>query len=857
MTASPHPSAPAAHTVHFGPARFQWLTPRMVRMEWVASGDFDDRATLAVCNRNMPRVAFRKTVRGKRLTLRSSGVTVRFRDDGRPFSGENLSVSFRCNGRSARWTPASRAGGNLGATLRTLDRVRGDQAQQKVVENGHTVFRGWKRVNLGEGFLSRDGWARVDESRAPRLDPRTGWACPPPTDGRIDWTLFFYGLDHAAALRDAAEVFGRQPIPPRFAFGIWWSRYTPYTDREIEALADGFDRRDLPLDVMVLDMDWHLPGWTGYTWDRRYFPDPDRLLRDLHARGLRVTLNLHPHDGICRHEEAFEAMARAMGLDPKSADRVPFDCADPRFMKAYFQLLHHPEERRGVDFWWMDWQQGETTRIPGLDPLPWLNHLHWRDMEARSKRTGKRPLIFSRYGGIGSGRMCLGFSGDAFSEWESLQFQPHFTATAANVLYGYWSHDIGGHMPGDIEPELYVRWVQFGVYSPVLRTHVTRNAKAERRTWAYPEPHASVMAEAFRLRMRLTPYLYTACRRAWDTGLSLCRPMYHDWPREPEAYTHPGQYRFGAAMIVAPVTKPRDPLDETVEVETWLPRGAWYDSARGVTERGGRTILRRYALDEIPAFVSAGSVIPMQPDCLRQPEGGYPELCLSVYPGADGAGELYEDDGTSVGYQRGECSVQRFVHRWSPGRQTLRITPAKGAFRGMREARPVTAFFHGVPPPRRVRLGRTALAGPTDATPGWSYDGQTATVRVRLGRRSSRRGMVLTLEKPAAQARLAEGWKVRAARLDRVMDLLKDVFRGREPKERIVPDLAQAGRRVSLEPSRFAAEARRLSREIGSLLAVLSGMSGGFDPARTDPLSETCRKARAILQTLSGGSGKR
>ena len=210
----------------------------------------------------------------------------------------------------------------------------------------------------------------------------------------------------------------------------------------------------------------------------------------------------------------------------------------------------------GVDFWWMDWQQGQKTALPGLDPLPWINHLHWRDMATNPERAGRRPLIFSRFGGIGAGRYCIGFSGDTHSVWESLQFQPYFTATAANVLYGYWSHDIGGHMPGEIDPELYTRWLQFGIFSPVVRTHTTKNPKAERRVWGYPDPYGKIMAEALRLRYEMVPYIYSEARAAYDTGLSLCRPLYYDWPEHDEAYRARDQYLFGRELLVAPVLQP-------------------------------------------------------------------------------------------------------------------------------------------------------------------------------------------------------------------------------------------------------------------------------------------------------------
>jgi alpha-glucosidase (family GH31 glycosyl hydrolase) len=134
-----------------------------------------------------------------------------------------------------------------------------------------------------------------------------------------------------------------------------------------------------------------------------------------------------------------------MGIDPASEQPIEFDVADSHFMQAYFEYLHYPKEEQGIDFWWMDWQQGEHSKLQGLDPLYWLNHLHFYDQAKQGK---KRPFIFSRWGGLGNHRYPIGFSGDTVITWDSLSFQPYFTSTASNVAYGWWSHDIGGHFMG-------------------------------------------------------------------------------------------------------------------------------------------------------------------------------------------------------------------------------------------------------------------------------------------------------------------------------------------------------------------------------------------------------------------------
>jgi alpha-glucosidase (family GH31 glycosyl hydrolase) len=257
-------------------------------------------------------------------------------------------------------------------------------------------------------------------------------------------------------------------------------------------------------------MDWHLTetgntstGWTGYTWNPELFPDPAGLFQQIHDLGLKTSLNLHPAEGIHPHESQYAEFANFMGIKPETGQPVPFDPADPHFIQGYFELLHHPIEDQGLDFWWLDWQQGHKTRLSGLDPLWWLNHLHFYDL----MRNGtKRPFIFSRWGGLGNHRYPIGFSGDTVVGWQALDFQPGFTTSAANVGYGWWSHDIGGHMGGLENDELYTRWVQYGVFSPILRLHSTNNPYNERLPWGRGIAAYAATASAMRLR-RTDPLL--------------------------------------------------------------------------------------------------------------------------------------------------------------------------------------------------------------------------------------------------------------------------------------------------------------------------------------------------------------
>lgn len=818
----------------------------MVRMEWAEDGRFEDRATLTVANRRTPPVKFRTRTEGDELTIETAGLMLRYHQSRRGFTRRSLSATFRCGKRQGHWHYGQKDRDNLGGTVRTLDGVLGDRH-----------VRSGKRVDLGKGLVSRSGWAVVDDSETIVLDPDVTpyrpWAAARPEGRRQDIYLLAYGHDYTAALREAMDVFGRQPLPPRYAFGYWYSRYWAYTDREIDQLVEQFDRADVPLDVMVIDMDWHLPGWTGYTWDARYFPDPDDTLRRLHEQGLRVTLNLHPADGIARHEAQFDAMCRATGHNPRTTKRVPFDITDPTFVEAYFRHLHHPEERRGVDFWWLDWQQGKTTAIEGLDPLPWANQLHWDDMATNPERRGQRPICFSRYGGLGAGRYPVGFSGDTIVDWKSLVFQLHMTPMASNVLYGYWSHDIGGHMQGDpSDSEMYARWVQFGVYSPVLRTHASKDPKHERRFWRHADPFDRIMADAVRRRYELVPYIYSECRKAYDTGVSLMRPMYYDWPEREEAYEARRQYLFGEALLVAPVASPAD-KDEMAPVDVWLPKGTWFDMARGETLRGGRWLTRRYLLDETPVFARAGTVLPGQVGARRLEPGSYRHLLVTAVPGGDGKYELYEDDGLTDDYQRGKHATIPLTQVSLKTKRTITVGPSEGAFDGFVARRSLEVRLPASAPPRSVEVDGHELPWRLhldEAEDGWTYDGQTCTVIIRLKKIdvTKQTTVALTLDSKAP-ARLCEGMAGLLRRLDRVRHFtsLASPAHVVHDEERLAVDLAQAGNRIGRDPSSFARELRRLKRDLKRLPRVLKEFHGEYRKRKNVALAAHVQAARDIL----------
>ena len=241
-----NPVASKEATVVCGNARFTVLTSRMIRMEWSADGAFEDRATLAIVNRNLPVPAFKASKSGKGVTIKTADVTLKYNGKGK-FDAKNLSVSFKMNGKPVKWVPGASADGNLMGTFRTLDGCKGfDQIN-------------YKGDPYEPGILSRDGWAIVDESERHVLTEDSSdwgeWVSARPEGDRIDWYIFAYGHDYKAALKDFTQVAGRIPLPPKYVFGYWWSRYWQYSDFEFLDLAREIRSHGIPMDVMVIDMD--------------------------------------------------------------------------------------------------------------------------------------------------------------------------------------------------------------------------------------------------------------------------------------------------------------------------------------------------------------------------------------------------------------------------------------------------------------------------------------------------------------------------------------------------------------------------------------------------------------------------
>lgn len=736
--------------------RITLLTSRMIRLEYQEEGLFEDRATQTVINRKFDPVSYNKTVDSRGISVETDYIVLNY--DGQKPSSYGLQVTMKQTGFC--WNYGSYED-NLWGTARTLDEADG-------------------YVILQPGLFSKNGFSFHDDSASALIHE----------DGTIslreveetDIYIFAFGDDYLGGLKEFYALCGKTPMIPRYALGNWWSRFHKYSEESYLELVDNFEKEEIPLSVAVIDMDWHITevdpkygsGWTGYTFNPDLFPNPERFLKKLHEKNLYSTLNVHPADGIRAFEVMYPVMAKQMGIDPDTEQAIEFDMTSEEYRKAFFECVNHMYEDMGVDFWWLDWQQGTKSKMEGVDPLWLLNHYYYMDM----KDSGKRPMIFSRYAGVGSHRYPIGFSGDTFTTYRSLHFQPHFTLTSSNIGYGWWSHDICGHMHGERNLDMMMRWLQFGIFSPIMRLHSSANPFFIKEPWNLPLEYRNIMKDCMCFRHRLIPYIYTMNYRASHEDIPLIEPMYYRNQADQASYEVFNEYYFGSELIVSPITEPESELLQMAGSDTLIPDGQYYDIFTG-QEYHGRSRHKLYRnIKSIPVLLKAGGILPLDvrgmdanhPVCndTKNPEG----LELLLGYGANGSFTLYEDDSVSNDYLNDICVTTGYQLTCdeSTGDLTVEICKAQGQLSLVNSSREYYLTIYGLEESAITVNGETVAADKIC----WNNEKHTLTIAI---------GQVVTAEGTEIHISGLKRAKIDIAK--QVFDILKEAKMEYDEKERI------------------------------------------------------------------------
>lgn len=627
----------------------------------------------------------------------SSAVAVRIVREDALVGIANATGALLVDPRTGAWTLRDGGGGILvrplaAAATEAPPDPRAGVTRVRVGWPRDTPIRGYGSGNGTLALAQTEGRSEVGNGRAviPFLWSPTGYAMlavgeddarPASWRGdagrsRLEWTfpgrVAHLYLAPAPTLKDAARVLaeltGAAPVPPRWTFGYLQSRWGWKSRADLERVFREFRRRRFPVDAFILDFEWYTaePDYEVPSRGRRdfpdfranpkLFPDPARQLAEFHARGLRMVAIRKPRIGDTATLRALAERKWLLTFGPDAPRKWSvreLDFRRPELRRWYSERLR-PLVEAGFDAWWND--EGESR---------YLTYFHWNEAELEVERSVRpRRRFWSLNRAFAPGMQRLGataWTGDAYATWEALAATPTHLLNWGLAGMPYGGCDIGGFR-GEVTPQLFVRWMQAGVFFPMMRAH-TAVEWTPRFPWRFGRAAAAALRKALELRYRLVPYLYSLAHESHATGLPVMRPLAMEFPDDPLVANLSDQWLLGARLMAAPLLAPG------TERRVYLPAGDWYRLGSGERIGGARVISVHAGLDEIPVFVRAGTILPLGPvvrSTAALPGG---PLVVQVYPGADASFTLVEDDGLTTDYASG--AVRRTTFRWDEARRVL------------------------------------------------------------------------------------------------------------------------------------------------------------------------------------------
>lgn len=749
--------------------RFTCLTNGLVRMEFSPTGEFESRRSMVAYAEQQPIEFTSVSEDGEWLVLSTPILEVRSRHGHKAFGKTNLEIRWLRDNIRHYWRPGDRDLQNLGGTIHSLDRFSdyapltgvhpADMQSPDVIANewtdgefawganacyaatdnmatkesmegdfhslvlNHQEKFAMRCLNMAldqhrypPALLSRSGYFFLNDSDSAVLD-EDDFPIERDTPGYQDWYFFAYGWNYRQALADFMTLSGKAPLPPWPTLGTFWCRWPAYSETEARELVDRLKQEGIPLTSLVIDMEWHKPVWHNWDWNKELYPDPKAFFDWCKSEHIQTSLNVHPQH-VRGDDTHFDALVQAAGLEDKvykvtdpdgTFDQIEIDLADKRTAAAFMKPLHDESLQYGADFWWVD---GAKAHINGSTNEQLITSKLYYE---HANTPAKRGMLLSRYGGLGTHRYGAYFTGDTRSQWGVLRMQCEFNIRAGHAGIAYVSHDTGGFSHPDsplIDPILYIRWLQFGVFNPILRFH-SAPGSGSRHPWDYGKANLAVAKRWIQVRNSLLPYIYTAASQHHRSGAPIVRGMFLDDPSNKQTYRF-DQFCFGDSILVAPL------LNHHEDRDIYLPEGSWYRFETNQIHNspdGGMTFrhfmnMKRFSNSELmdyPVFVKAGSALPRFV-AGQDPTTNRGDLFLEIYaPTQTGTytSEHYEDDGNTDAYTKGDYRLTTWSLEWD-GTTLALDSKTEGSYQPQTQLRHIRLY--AATPPSSLKLNGKPLA---------------------------------------------------------------------------------------------------------------------------------------------------
>ena len=587
--------------------RFSVLTPRLIRLEYNQNGVFEDRATTLVVNRTFSNSVFTLGVDENFLTISTEYFTLKYTKE-KPLTSSTIKVTV--NGTNKEWTPGYRDFRNVGGIGYSLDEYN-------------------EKFKLSKGLYSLDGFVAIDDSKNYVIDNDNFIQ----REATTDIYLFVYRSDLGLCLQDYFNLTGYPPMIPRYALGCWWYKNDRYNMYEIDDVLQKFHDTQIPISVFLLGDKWH-NNIENYSYDRQLF-EPSILNQYYASKKQKFGLTINPSLTIGSNDPIYNQIINHIQPNNNVISFIPLN---NNTISVYLNIIVNNLINSGINIFNIDYNNPQDK-----DGLFLLNHYHY--VIANMQRRG---IIMSRNPGIAPHRYPIIYSGKTKVSWETLNFLASYNNSAANLGVTWQTHAIGGYYGGIEDDELYLRYLQFGVFNPIFLLASDMGKYYKREPWKWNQLILTVIQDYMQLRNKLVPYIYNESYNYHKYGVPLVQPLYYKYPKIYDEPNYINQYFFGSKIMISPIVKRKNQEMNRVVQRLFIPAGIWYDYSSGKKFVGNRYYMNFYKDEDYPIFIKEGSIIPMSLDddtnCPKNME-------IQIFPaenGLYGSYELYEDDGLSL-----------------------------------------------------------------------------------------------------------------------------------------------------------------------------------------------------------------